>query len=101
MPLQISAVEFDKRLQKGNTINLLDVREAIEFSTYNIGGQNIPLSKLWSGIEELQYNKTDEIIVICKIGMRSETACSLLNKNGYQNVYNLSGGLIALQKLKQ
>jgi rhodanese-related sulfurtransferase len=101
MPLPINAVEFYSRLQNGDIINLLDVREVIEFSTYNIGGQNLPLSKLPSSIAQLDYNKTDEIVVICKIGMRSETACKLLQENGYQNVRNLEGGLIALQKIKQ
>ncbi|WP_158996322.1 rhodanese-like domain-containing protein [Mucilaginibacter sp. L196] len=101
MSLPISAVEVYSRLQNGDAINLLDVREVIEFSTYNIGGQNIPLSKLPSSIDQLDYNKTDEIVVICKIGMRSETACKLLQEKGYQNVRNLAGGLIALQKIKQ
>ena len=101
MALPISAFEFHSRLQNGDIINLLDVRENIEFSTYNIGGQNLPLSKLSDSIDQLDYNKTDEIVVICKIGMRSETACKLLQENGYQNVRNLAGGLIALQKLKQ
>jgi rhodanese-related sulfurtransferase len=101
MPLPISAVEFHSRLQSGDAINLLDVREVIEFSTYNIGGQNLPLSQLSASIDQLDYNKTDEIVVICKIGMRSETACTLLQENGYQNVRNLTGGLIALQKLNQ
>ena len=101
MSLPISAVEVYSRLQNGDAINLLDVREVIEFSTYNIGGQNLPLSKLPGNIDQLDYNKTDEIVVICKIGMRSETACKLLQENGYQNVRNLAGGLIALQKIKQ
>ena len=101
MALPINAVEFHSRLQNGDIINLLDVREVIEFSTYNIGGQNMPLSKLSDSIDQLDYNKTDEIVVICKIGMRSETACKLLQENGYQNVRNLAGGLIALQKIKQ
>ncbi|WP_461452144.1 rhodanese-like domain-containing protein [Mucilaginibacter sp.] len=99
MPQAISANEFTERIQNGETINLLDVREVIEFSTYNIGGRNMPLSKLASSMNELDYNKIDEIVVICKIGMRSKTACTLLQENGYQNVRNLAGGLIALQKI--
>jgi len=100
MPQAISASDFAKRLGNGEMINLLDVREPIEFLTYNAGGQNIPLSKLPDNIHQLSYNKTDEIVVICKIGMRSETACEILQKNGYENARNLTGGLIALQKLK-
>ena len=97
----ISATEFMNRLKNGETMNLLDVREEIEYATYNIGGKNIPLSVLPHSLNQLTYNKTDEIVVICKIGLRSETARLLLNQNGYQNARNLSGGLIAIQKLHQ
>ena len=97
----ISATEFMNRLTNGEPMNLLDVREEIEYATYNIGGKNIPLSVLSRSINRLTYNKTDEIVVICKIGLRSETARLLLNQNGYQNARNLSGGLIAIQKLHQ
>jgi rhodanese-related sulfurtransferase len=100
MSPQIKALELLARLNNGEHLNLIDVREVIEYHTFNIGGHNIPLSKLESGINELGYNKTDEIIVICKIGLRSEAAQTILREIGYQDVKNLSGGLIALQKLK-
>jgi len=97
----INAAEFISRLKNNEALNLLDVREEIEYATYNIGGKNVPLSKLPGSIALLDYNKTDEIIVICKIGLRSETARQLLDENGFRNARNLSGGLIALQKLDQ
>jgi adenylyltransferase/sulfurtransferase len=97
----INAAEFIGRINNGETVNLLDVREEIEYSTYNIGGINLPLSIISDRIVLIPYNKTDEIIVICKIGMRSETARHILIENGYTNVRNLSGGLIGLQKLNQ
>lgn len=97
---QIKATELLERLNKGESLNLIDVREIIEYLTFNIGGSNIPLSKLESAVNSLSYNKTDEIIVICKVGLRSETAQSILEQHGYNNVRNLIGGLIAVQKLK-
>lgn len=97
----ISSSELAKRLSNGEQINLLDVREEIEYHTFNIGGKNIPLSKLYKTFSELGYNKNDEIIVICKIGLRSETATKLLLENGFPNARNLTGGLIGLQKIKQ
>jgi rhodanese-related sulfurtransferase len=97
---QIKATELLERLSKGENLNLLDVREVIEYHTYNIGGDNIPLSNLESALESLRYNKTDEIIVMCKVGLRSETAQAILEEHGYSNVRNLSGGLIAVQKFK-
>ena len=96
----INATDFMTRLQNGETINVLDVREEIEYATFNIGGENIPLSILPDSLYKLTYNKTDEIVVICKIGLRSETAQSILQQNGYLNVRNLTGGIMALQKLK-
>lgn len=96
----ISSRELAERMQQAESLNLLDVREKIEYHTYNIGGVNIPLPVLEKTIDSLGYNKTDEIIVICKAGLRSETAANLLAKKGYQQVRNLTGGLMALQKLK-
>jgi rhodanese-related sulfurtransferase len=97
---QINAGELMARLNNGEALNLIDVREAIEYHTYNIGGVNIPLNKLSDNLNNWDYNKTDELIVICKVGLRSETAQTLLLQNGYQNVKNLAGGLMAIQKLK-
>jgi rhodanese-related sulfurtransferase len=96
---QIDAQTFAGRQQNGEPLNLLDVRELIEYHTHNIGGKNVPLSILEKNINELGYNKTDEIIVICKAGLRSETAQAILLQNGYKNVKNLTGGLLALQRL--
>jgi rhodanese-related sulfurtransferase len=99
-PQQINATELLARINSGERLNLIDVREVIEYHTFNIGGVNIPLSVLANTINNWGYNKTDELIVMCKVGLRSETAQTLLLQNGYQNVKNLSGGLIAIQKLK-
>jgi len=95
---QIDAAQLQQRLNNGDNINLLDVREPIEYLTYNIGGQNIPVGKLQEHINSLAYNKTDEIIVICSAGLRSQTAVQILGQNGYTNAVNLKGGLKALQR---
>lgn len=95
---QIDAATLQQRLRHHEKLNLLDVREKIEYATYNLGGQNIPVAKLAAQIDTLVYNKTDEIIVICSAGIRSENAQRILTGLGYQNVVNLKGGLIALQK---
>ena len=96
----IEAKELLSRLNNGEELNLLDVREKIEFHTYNIGGANVPLSSLNTELDELEWNKTAEIIVICKAGIRSRTAQSILTLNGYQNIRNLNGGLLALQRIQ-
>lgn len=96
----IHANELLKRLQNGEQLNLLDVREPIEFSTYNIGGRNIPLGKLEKSLNALDYTKNEEIIVICKMGLRSETGQQILRQHGFKHVRNLEGGLMALHKIR-
>ncbi|MEO6149984.1 MAG: rhodanese-like domain-containing protein, partial [Mucilaginibacter sp.] len=96
----ISAAELIDHLDTDDMPVIIDVREEIEYHTYNIGGVNMPLSTLPNTIEELGYNKTDEIVVICKAGIRSRTAQVLLQQHGYQNVKNLTGGLIAFHKIQ-
>lgn len=97
----ISGTELLERLDKGEQLNMIDVRDSIEYHTYNIGGINIPLMRLTQNLEKVTDNKTAEIIVICKVGLRSQTASGLLAENGYSNVRNLTGGLLAIQKLKK
>lgn len=99
--MEINATEFDQLLKQNVQVNILDVREAIEFHTYNIGGVNLPLSTLYENVDDTGFNKTDEIIVICKAGIRSRTAQAILLQNGYTDVKNLSGGLLAMQRLPQ
>jgi len=98
---QIDAATLQQRIQNGETLNLLDVREAIEYHTFNIGGQNIPIGKLKQNINSIIYNKTHEIIVICSAGIRSETALAILSESGFTHVVNFKGGLKALQKLNR
>jgi rhodanese-related sulfurtransferase len=80
---QIDAATLQQRIQNGETLNLLDVREAIEYHTFNIGGQNIPVGKLKQNINSIIYNKTDEIIVICSAGIRSETAIGYFSRKRF------------------
>jgi rhodanese-related sulfurtransferase len=94
----IDAKEVFARLQNGEHLNLLDVRGEMEYHTFNIGGINIPLPDLLENIDDLELNKDDEIIVICKVGLRSAAAKSILELKGYKNIRNLTGGLIAWQK---
>jgi rhodanese-related sulfurtransferase len=95
----ISAIEFLERKAEPSSFTLIDVRENLEYQTFNIGGNNIPLGKLLRDIDELEYEKEKEIIVICQRGLRSETAKRALINNGFSNVRNLIGGLLAIRKI--
>ncbi len=95
----ISASEFKMRTIESSPFKLIDVREQLEFQTYNLGGVNIPLGILLRNTEEIEDWKNEELIVICQHGLRSETARRFLSMNGFKNVRNLLGGILALRKL--
>ena len=97
--MNISASELKQRYANSEIVTILAVREQLEFNTFNIGGVNISLGVLLSTIDELYYNKQQEIIVVCQHGLRSETARRVLEQHGFMNVKNLSGGLLAWRKL--
>jgi adenylyltransferase/sulfurtransferase len=91
--MNISPGELKKQLSGNKDVKIIDVREELEFHTFNIGGENIPLGKLSAMIDELSYEKADHIVVLCQHGIRSETARKLLKIAGFTNVQNLAGGL--------
>ncbi len=62
----IRAEELRERLENGGQLNLLDVREPIEFTTYNIGGINIPLGKLIDRANNLTILKTKKLLLFVK-----------------------------------
>jgi rhodanese-related sulfurtransferase len=96
--MNILPAELKQRLADQQSVNMIDVREVLEYHTFNIGGENIPLGKLPSVIEDLDFDKSDEIIMICQRGIRSETACRILSSAGFKNVRNLTGGLLAYNR---
>lgn len=95
---RISAAELQVKLAQGDKPTLLDVRSELEFHTFNIGGKNIPLGNLARVLDELDLPTEEEIIVICQRGIRSHSACEILQAAGFINVFNLSDGLIGWQK---
>ena len=75
---------------------VLDVRETNEFQTGHIvNSVHIPQGSLKDRLGELEKHKDKPIVVACRSGHRSGQACSVLKKSGYENVYNLSGGVMA------
>jgi len=97
--MDISAAEFKMRLQGPLTFTIIDVREELEFQTFNLGGENIPLGVLLKDEEYPDYKKDSEIVLVCQRGLRSETARRSLTLRGYTRVRNLTGGILALRKL--
>jgi rhodanese-related sulfurtransferase len=89
-------VEDLKELQSSNTeYLLLDVREPDEFDEFNLGGHLLPLGDLLSGLDEIESWKDRKLVVHCRSGKRSVAACEVLSQLGFNEVYNLEGGVMA------
>lgn len=89
----ITVEELKFRIDKGEKLTIIDVRETWEYDEVNIGAQNIPLGTLPQKLDDLEDLKDQEIIVHCKSGMRSANAKAFLQSNGYTKVRNLLGGI--------
>lgn len=75
---------------------VLDVREPSEYeSGHVLNSKLIPLGKLKDRIGELEKYKDRSIVVLCRSGNRSGTACFILGKHGFSQAYNLAGGIQA------
>ena len=95
----ISAEEVKERLDNGEEINLIDVREPHEHAEFNIGGTLYPLGKIQSMmVEDLEELKDKEIILYCRSGNRSGQAAMILDTVGFKNTKNLVGGMMGWQE---
>ncbi|HEX3738583.1 MAG TPA: molybdopterin-synthase adenylyltransferase MoeB [Terriglobales bacterium] len=90
---EIEVEELKKRLDRGDDIYVLDVREPHEYDICNIGGHLIPLGELPNRVNELDTSK--EIIAHCRSGVRSAKAVNFLRQAGFKKVHNLAGGILA------
>ncbi len=96
----ITAEELKARLDAGETVNLVDVREPNEHAEFNIGGQLVPLGQIRNfEIDPIENLKDAEVIVYCRSGNRSGQAAMLLETMGFTNVTNLGGGMMRWQEL--
>lgn len=90
---EIQAEDLKQRLDKGDKLFLLDVRDEYEFEISNIGGHLIPLAELPKRLKEL--NARQEIVAVCKMGPRGVKAVEFLREHGFKKVSNLRGGIHA------
>lgn len=94
----ITPEELKARLDNGETINLLDVREDHERAEFNIGGKHIPIDKIQTmQFEDIEDWKDEEVVVYCRSGNRSGMASLFLEQVGFKNPVNLVGGMLAWQ----
>ena len=90
---EITPLEVKKKLDAGEELFILDVREPHEYQICNIDGHLLPLGELPARVHEL--NSADEIVAHCRSGMRSAQAVDFLRKTGFRKVKNMKGGILA------
>ena len=94
----ISVENLKAKLDAGEKINLVDVREPHEHAAFNIGGILLPLGKV-QGLEtdDIDHLKDETVYVYCRSGNRSGQACLMLEPYGFKDIINVSGGMLAWQ----
>lgn len=91
----ITPAEATRLMSHENAITL-DTRTTGEYrQSHILGSKHIPVNELNSRLGELEKHKNDHIVAYCRSGNRSATACRILRSSGFQNVYNLGGGIMA------
>lgn len=91
----ITAEELKARLDAGEKLNIIDVREPHENAEFNIGGLLLPLGRVQTlQLDDIENLKDEELIVYCRSGNRSGQACQVLDMAGFRNTKNLVGGML-------
>lgn len=91
---QLTVTELKERLDRGDRLTLLDVREGFELEICKITPSlHIPMNQIPTRYSEL--NTKDEIVVICRSGQRSNNVANYLRQLGFEKVSNLRGGVLA------
>lgn len=95
----LSSIELKNWIKSNKNMLLLDIRTEEEFEEAHIENSiNIPLQNLLYNIDELQDYDEKDIVVYCRSGHRSITACNLLSMEGFDKLYNLEDGILGYLK---
>ena len=90
---EITVTEFKKLRDDNADYQLIDVREDHELEISEMGGEHIPMGDVMDNLDKI--SKTKQVIIQCRSGARSATICRAMEAEGYNNVYNLKGGILA------
>ena len=94
----IQVAELNQKLQNGESLHLVDVREVFEHDEFNIGGILLPLGDIRMGdTQKIDHLKDEELYLYCRSGNRSGQAALILETMGFSNVTNVVGGMLAWQ----
>ncbi len=90
----ITVEQLKARMDAGENLNLLDVREDVERADFNIGGTHFRLRRIQDmAVEDIEDLKEEEVICYCRSGQRSQMACLMLEHMGFKNTVNVTGGV--------
>jgi sulfur-carrier protein adenylyltransferase/sulfurtransferase len=91
---QVTVENLHQMMQNQEDFQLIDVRKPYEYEIAHLGGTLIPLDELESYLEKISRDK--KVVIHCRSGQRSSIAISMLQeKYGYENLFNLEGGILA------
>ena len=93
---EITVEELKEMQDQGETFQLIDVREPHEYEEANLGAKLIPLGEVKDHVDEIK--RDEKVVVHCRSGKRSAQAIQYLEQqHGFDNLYNLEGGILAYQ----
>ena len=90
---EVSVTELQQMRDNHEPHQLIDVREPYEFDIANLGGELIPLAQVPDNLDKI--SRDQKVIVHCRSGARSGRIVQYLEQQGYTEVYNLKGGILA------
>lgn len=90
---EITVSELKRLKDRNADFQLIDVREEQELEICNLGGDSIPMGDIMDNLDKI--SKTKQVILLCKRGNRSGAICQVLEAEGFTNIYNLKGGILA------
>ena len=95
----ITVADLKSKIDAGENLNLVDVREPHEHAAFNIGGLLLPLGLVQAlQVDEIEHLKEETVYVYCRSGNRSGQACLMLEPFGFKDVINVTGGMLAWQE---
>ena len=94
--LEITVEEVKRKLDAGEPLHLLDVREPEELAICALPGvEHIPMMQLFLGVQRTTANQDAEVVIICHHGIRSLEAAQFLRRQGFENAVSMAGGVAA------
>jgi sulfur-carrier protein adenylyltransferase/sulfurtransferase len=93
---EVTPTELKQMLDNKEDLQLIDVREPHEFEAAHIESELMPMNTVPQNLDKISKDK--KVIVICRSGNRSGNVIRFMEGHGFENLYNLKGGMLAWKK---